>query len=101
MSFKTYPKFNKHSAVTCFDCAAPIGKQGKPLRYGFPRGAYGMWCEACKWRTYYDTTDKSVHFDKKGDPIDTVCSCGCNVPYGDWPVQDYSGFHMCPDCGMV
>jgi hypothetical protein len=98
---KAFPKFDKHVNATCFHCAAFIGKQDKPLFYGFPRGAYGMWCHACNWRTYYDTPDATVKFDAKGDPIDSTCSCGCVVPYADWPVQDYSGYQSCPDCGMV
>jgi len=101
MEQKAFPKFDKHVNATCFHCVAPIGIQGRPLFYGFPRGAYGMWCGACAWRTYYDTPDTSIKFDKKGDPIDPICSCGCAVPYADWPTQDYSGYKSCPDCGMV
>ena len=100
MQQKTFPKFESHASVCCFHCHAPIGKTEKPLFYGFPAGAYGLWCEACKWRTYYDTEDKTVKFDKKGDPLTPTCSCGCVVPYDQW-LENESGYKECPDCRMV
>jgi hypothetical protein len=68
MQNNIYPKFDAHAAAHCFHCNAPIGHK-KPLFYGFPRGAYGMWCDICKLRTYYDTADTSIKFDAKGDPM--------------------------------
>jgi hypothetical protein len=100
MQNNIYPKFDNHCAVHCFHCAAHIGHES-PQNYGFPNGQYGMWCEACKLRTYYDTIDKSIKFDHMGYPIKPTCPCGCTVPYGDWPYEEYSGYHMCPDCKMV
>ena len=100
MQNNIYPKFDNHSGVHCFHCAAHIGHES-PINYDFPKGRYGMWCKACCLRTYYDTDDKSIKFNHIGDPIKPTCSCGCTVPYGDWPYEEYSGFHMCPDCGMV
>ena len=66
---KEYPTYATHAAAVCFDCA---GQLGAPINYGFPRGQYGAWCERCKWRTYYDTSDASIQFDAKGDPIDNI-----------------------------
>ena len=100
MQQKTFPKFDNHKIVKCFHCEAAIGEFNKPLFYGFPRGAYGMWCEACKWRTFYDTNDVSVKFDKKGDPLTPTCSCGCVTPYDQW-LENESGYKECPDCRMV
>jgi len=98
MQNNTYPKFDTHAAATCFHCAAPIGHE-KPLFYGFPAGAYGIWCDTCKLRTYYDTPDKSVKFDVKGDPLTPTCGCGCTTPRNQWGARD--GWPECPDCGMV
>ncbi len=72
MQQKTFPKFEAHAATRCFHCDVAIGQTEKPLFYGFSAGAYGMWCDACKWRTYYDTADTSVKFDAKGDPLADV-----------------------------
>jgi hypothetical protein len=69
MSNKIFPKFEKHNDVHCVHCDEHIGKAEKPLFYGFPRGAYGMWCNICKLRSYYDTEDVSIKFDAKGDPL--------------------------------
>ena len=96
---KTFPKFEAHAAARCFHCDAAIGQAGKPLFYGFPRGAYGLWCQACKWRTYYDTPDTSVKFDKKGDPLAPTCSCGCTTPRAAWDTSD--GWPRCPDCQFI
>ena len=93
-----YPQFDTHTVVDCFHCDAPIGHE-KPLFYGFARGAYGMWCEKCKLRTYYDTGDKSVKFDKKGDPLATTCDCGCTIPRANW--DDSDGWPRCPDCEYI
>ncbi len=99
MQQKTFPKFEAHAAARCFHCDAAIGQTGKPLFYGFPAGAYGMWCDACHWRTYYDTDDTSVKFDKKGDPLTPTCSCGCTVPVANWDTSD--GWPRCPDCQFI
>ena len=95
-----FPKFNTHLETHCFHCETPIGQTEKPLFYGFPRGAYGMWCGICKMRTYYDTDDKSIKFDKKGDPLKPTCSCGCITPYDQW-IENYSGYRECPECKGV
>jgi hypothetical protein len=99
MQQKTFPKFEAHAAARCFHCDAAIGQTGRPLFYGFPAGAYGMWCDACKWRTYYDTTDASIKFDKKGDPLEPTCSCGCTTPVANWDTSD--GWPRCPDCQFI
>ena len=99
-----YPIFTRHLDVTCFHCDMPIGidpERMQPIHYGFPRGAYGMWCESCKLRTYYDTDDKTVSFDAKGDPLPPTCSCGCTVPQSQWDDDQGHGWPRCPDCGMV
>lgn len=93
-----YPKYEKHAAVDCFHCAAPIGHE-KPLFYGFPAGAYGLWCDNCKLRTYYDTTDVSIRFDAKGDPLAAACDCGCTVPKDQWDNSD--GWPRCPECQYI
>ena len=98
MQNDTYPKFDTHSAAYCFHCAAHIGHE-KPLFYGFPAGAYGMWCDTCKLRTYYDTGDTSIKFDAKGDPLTPSCSCGCIVPMSQWDKSD--GWPRCPDCQWI
>jgi hypothetical protein len=85
MQQKTYPQFDAHAHVRCF--------------YGFPAGAFGMWCEACKWRTFYDTGDTSIKFDAKGDPLTTTCSCGCTVPKTQW--DNTEGWPRCPDCQYI
>jgi hypothetical protein len=100
MEQKAFPKFEKHSCVECFCCNAHIGHE-IPQNYGFAKGSFGMWCDRCKFRTYYDTDDQSIKFDRMGYPLKPTCSCGCTIPYGDWPYEEYSGFHMCPNCGMV
>jgi hypothetical protein len=100
MQQKTFPKFEAHNSVSCFHCDATIGQTEKPLFYGFPNGAYGMWCKACNWRTYYDTADKSIKFDKKGDPLTPTCSCGCVTPYAQW-LENESGYKECPECRGV
>ena len=99
MQNKPFPTFEKHALATCFECSAPIGVQGKPLFYGFPNGAFALWCSACNWRTYYDTPDKSVKFDAKGDSISPTCECGCTTEKSHWGSRD--GWPECPDCGMV
>jgi hypothetical protein len=99
MQQKTFPKFDTHAAARCFHCDAAIGQVGKPLFYGFPAGAYGMWCDACHWRTYYDTDDKSVKFDQKGDPLAPTCSCGCTVPVANWDTSE--GWPRCPECQYI
>jgi len=95
---KHYANFDTHAAAECFHCADPIG-HGKPLFYGFPAGAYGMWCDTCKLRTYYDTADKSIKFDTKGDPLPTTCNCGCTTPREQWDTSD--GWPRCPDCQYI
>ena len=98
MQNNQYPQYEKHSSVNCFHCNESIGHE-KPLFYGFPRGAYGMWCDICKLRSYYDTTDKSVKFDAKGDPLEKTCDCGCTVPKNLW--DDSDGWPRCPDCQYI
>ena len=98
MQNKVFPKFDTHAAAHCFHCGQSIGHE-KPLFYGFPAGAYGIWCDTCKLRTYYDTPDKSVKFDAKGDPLAQTCPCGCTAPRDQWAAE-YS-YPQCPDCGMV
>ena len=98
MQNNIFPKFDTHAAVDCFHCDAPIGHE-KPLFYGFPRGAYGMWCNTCKLRTYYDTADTSIKFDAKGDPLPATCDCGCTIPRDLW--DDSDGWPRCPDCQYI
>lgn len=93
-----YPRYEKHTAVNCFHCDASIGHE-KPLFYGFANGAYGLWCDGCKLRTYYDTTDASIKFDAKGDPLAKSCDCGCTVPQNQWDNSD--GWPRCPDCQFI
>ena len=93
-----YPKYDLHKAVHCFHCNAAIGHE-KPLFYGFPAGAYGLWCDTCKLRTYYDTTDVSIRFDAKGDPLTATCDCGCTVPQDQWDTSD--GWPRCPECQYI
>jgi hypothetical protein len=100
-----FPKFDTHKAVHCFHCNDHIGNPAiagyeYPINYGFPRGAFGVWCDRCKLRTYYDTPDKSIKFDKKGDRIEPACLCGCIVDYSQWKTNE-SGWKECPDCQMV
>ena len=99
MQNNVYPKFEKHSNATCFHCSASIGHE-TPINYGFPKGKYGIWCENCKLRTYYDTDDNTLKFDRKGDVLKPVCSCGCTTPYNEW-IENESGYKECPDCKMV
>lgn len=99
MQNNVYPKFDNHSDVHCFHCNAHIGHE-VPQNYGFPSGAYGMWCEACKLRTYYDTKDQSVKFDKLGYILKPSCACGCVTPYNQW-IENYSGYRECPECKGV
>lgn len=98
MQNNVFPKYEKHLHVNCFHCAAPIGHE-KPLFYGFARGAYGLWCDTCKFRTYYDTADASIRFDPKGDPLPAVCDCGCIVPREQWDNSD--GWPRCPECQYI
>ena len=98
MQNNVFPKYEKHVHVDCFHCAAPIGHE-KPLFYGFPAGAYGLWCNTCKLRTYYDTTDVSIRFDAKGDPLAATCDCGCTVPKDQWDNSD--GWPRCPECQYI
>lgn len=100
MQNNIYPKFDTHSDAHCFHCDAHIGQTEKPINYGFFRGKYGMWCDSCKLRTYYDTDDKSIKFNHMGDPLKPTCSCGCTTPYCEWP-ENYSGYKECPDCKGV
>ena len=100
MQNNIYPKFNNHSDVNCFHCAAHIGHES-PINYGFPKGSFGMWCDTCKLRTYYDTDDQSIKFNHMGEPIKPVCIfCGCTTPYEDWFEND-SGYKECPECKGV
>jgi hypothetical protein len=98
MQNNIFPKFDTHAAVDCFHCDAPIGHE-KPINYGFARGAYGMWCNTCKLRTYYDTPDTSIKFDKKGDPLPATCECGCTTPRDQWDSSD--GWPRCPQCQYI
>lgn len=93
-----FPNYETHATVHCFHCETPIGHE-KPLFYGFARGAYGMWCDTCKLRTYYDTVDQSIRFDAKGDPLPTTCDCGCTVPRNQWDSSD--GWPRCPECQYI
>lgn len=102
----TFPLFTRHIDVTCFHCGVPIGSDNPltlslnhPIKYGFPKGTYGMWCDTCKLRTYYDTPDGSISFDSKGNVIETTCSCGCTVPQELW--DSSSGWPRCPECDIV
>jgi len=95
---KIFPNFPSHADVTCFECSDPIG-HGDPINYGFPKGAYGMWCNKCVWRTYYDTHDKSIKLDSKGDRLKPTCSCGCTIPKDKWDNSD--GWSRCPDCQYI
>lgn len=99
MQNKSYPLFSSHLAALCFHCDAHIGDKGNPINYGFPKGRYGSWCNDCHLRTYYDTDDKSLKFDKKGDVLPQTCSCGCTVPRDEWKTE-YS-YPQCPDCAMI
>lgn len=94
-----FPHYASHSDAHCFDCSKPIGKTEKPLFYGFPRGAYGIYCADCRMRTYYDTDDKSIKFDAKGDPLAQSCECGCTVPRDRWDTS--WGWPRCPDCQYI
>jgi len=98
MQNNIFPQFDTHAAVDCFHCDAPIGHE-KPINYGFPRGAYGMWCNTCKLRTYYDTPDTSIKFDAKGDSLPVTCDCGCTTPRDLWDTSD--GWPRCPDCQYI
>jgi hypothetical protein len=99
MEQKAFPKFEKHSSVECFHCNAHIGHE-IPQNYGFFKGQYGMWCKTCNWRTYYDTEDKSIKFDKQGYQLKPTCACGCVTPYSEW-LENESGYKECPICRMV
>lgn len=99
MQQNTFQNYATHNDVECFDCAKPIGKTEKPLFYGFPRGAYGVYCADCRMRTYYDTNDKSIKFDAKGDPLEQTCFCGCTIPRDKW--DTLSGWVRCPDCQYI
>lgn len=96
---KTYPRFDSHASVACFSCNAAIGRTEKPLDFGFPNGRYGVYCADCRMRTYYDTDDKSITFNREGNP--EICSCGCTVPYEQWPIEYEGCYPHCPECGMV
>ena len=102
---KLFTKFDTHKLVHCFHCDSHIGEPTTkgfewPINYDFPIGQYGLWCDKCKLRTYYDTDDKSIKFDKIGDRIKPSCSCGCVVEYSKWDINE-SGYKQCPDCKMV
>jgi hypothetical protein len=99
MQNNIYPKFEKHSSVNCFHCNAHIGHE-IPQNYGFPKGSFGMWCDKCKLRTYYDTDDQSIKFDHMGYVLKPTCSCGCVTPYDKWLEND-SGYKECPECRGV
>lgn len=94
-----FPKFEKHSNATCFHCGASIGHES-PINYDFPRGQFGIWCDNCKLRTYYDTDDNTLKFDRIGDVLKPVCSCGCTAPYNEW-LENESGYKECPECRGV
>lgn len=95
---KNFLEYAKHADVKCFDCDASLGTE-KPIFYGFPRGAYGLYCADCRMRTYYDTEDKSLSFNKMGDVVAPTCGCGCTTPREQWDCS--SGWPRCPVCEYV
>jgi hypothetical protein len=99
MNQSVFHTYASHNDVVCFDCSAHIGGKDKPLFYGFPKGAYGVYCADCHMRTYYDTDDKSIAFDRIGNPIEPSCSCGCTIPKDKWDTS--SGWARCPDCQYI
>ena len=99
MQTKPFPKFKSHLSTICFHCENAIDKKEKPINYGFPYGQFGIWCDLCKLRTYYDTPDQSIKFNAMGDPLLQTCSCGCTTPRNEW-LTEYQ-WPQCPNCAMI